>query len=117
VYIFNTPELTLFSATNIAAELLVPLLLLVFEIYHGVLQVMYRAGVIHASSVVGIDYYQGLTAHGVINAEASSLRSRSRPLSSMEQEAKAEQACSDGGKSFHISTAKNGFSRTCFWAS
>ena len=52
----------------ILAELLVPLLLLLFGIYHGVLQVMYRAGVIRASSVAGIDYYQGLTAHGVINA-------------------------------------------------
>ncbi|HWF12517.1 MAG TPA: cbb3-type cytochrome c oxidase subunit I [Candidatus Acidoferrales bacterium] len=52
----------------IVAELLVPLLLLIFGIYHGVLQVMYRAGVIHGSSVAGIDYYQGLTAHGVINA-------------------------------------------------
>src|ERR1700722_3836772 len=52
----------------ILTELLVPLLLLLFGIYHGVLQVMYRAGVIHASSVAGIDYYQGLTAHGVINA-------------------------------------------------
>lgn len=50
------------------AELLIPLLLLLFGIYHGVLQVMYRAGVIRASSFAGIDYYQGLTAHGVINA-------------------------------------------------
>jgi cytochrome c oxidase subunit 1 len=52
----------------ILTELLVPLLLLLFGIYHGVLQVMYRAGVIHADSVAGIGYYQGLTAHGVINA-------------------------------------------------
>jgi len=52
----------------ILTELLVPLLLLLFGIYHGVLQVMYRAGVIRAASVAGIGYYQGLTAHGVINA-------------------------------------------------
>ena len=52
----------------VLAELLIPLLLLLFGIYHGVLQVMYRAGVIRASSFAGIDYYQGLTAHGVINA-------------------------------------------------
>ena len=52
----------------ILTELLVPLFLLLFGIYHGVLQVMYRAGVIRASSVAGIGYYQGLTAHGVINA-------------------------------------------------
>lgn len=49
-------------------ELLLPLLLLIFGAYHGVLQVLYRAGVIRASSFGGIDYYQGLTAHGVINA-------------------------------------------------
>ena len=49
-------------------ELLLPLALLLFGTYHGVLQVMYRAGVIHASSFAGIEYYQGLTLHGVINA-------------------------------------------------
>jgi len=49
-------------------ELLLPLLLLVFGAYHGVLQVLYRAGVIRSTSFAGIDYYQGLTAHGVINA-------------------------------------------------
>ena len=54
--------------TIVLVELLVPLALLIFGAYHGVLQVMYRAGVIRASSVLGIDYYQGLTAHGVINA-------------------------------------------------
>src|SRR5690242_6356008 len=52
----------------ILAELLVPLLLLVFGIYHGVLQTLYRAGIIRASSFLGVEYYQGLTAHGVINA-------------------------------------------------
>lgn len=49
-------------------ELLVPLALLVFGAYHGVLQVMYRAGVLHATSFAGIEYYQGLTLHGIINA-------------------------------------------------
>ena len=52
----------------ILIELLVPLGLLLFGTYHGVLQVVYRAGVIRASSFGGIEYYQGLTAHGVINA-------------------------------------------------
>ncbi len=52
----------------ILAELLVPLALFIFGAYHGVLQVMYLSGVIRATSVAGIDYYQGLTAHGVINA-------------------------------------------------
>jgi len=49
-------------------ELLVPLALLIFGSYHGVLQVLYRAGVIRATSFLGIEYYQGLTLHGVINA-------------------------------------------------
>jgi cytochrome c oxidase subunit I len=52
----------------ILIELLVPLALLLFGTYHGVLQVLYRAGVIRATSFAGIEYYQGLTAHGVINA-------------------------------------------------
>jgi cytochrome c oxidase subunit 1 len=52
----------------ILVELLVPLALLIFGSYHGVLQVLYRAGIIRASSFAGIEYYQGLTAHGVINA-------------------------------------------------
>ena len=52
----------------VLVELLLPLLLLIFGTYHGVLQVLYRAGVIRATSFAGIDYYQGLTAHGVINA-------------------------------------------------
>ena len=52
----------------VLVELLLPLVLLLFGAYHGVLQVLYRAGVIRATSFAGIDYYQGLTAHGVINA-------------------------------------------------
>lgn len=52
----------------IIAQLVVPLLLLIFGIYHGVLQVFYRAGVLRSASFLGIEYYQGLTAHGVINA-------------------------------------------------
>jgi cytochrome c oxidase subunit 1 len=52
----------------ILIELLVPLALLVLGSYHGVLQVLFRAGVIRSSSFAGIEYYQGLTAHGVINA-------------------------------------------------
>lgn len=52
----------------ILIELLVPLGLLVLGAFHGVLQVMFRAGVIRATSFAGIGYYEGLTAHGVINA-------------------------------------------------
>jgi len=52
----------------IVLELLFPLALLLFGAYHGVLQVLYRAGVIRENSFLGIGYYEGLTAHGVINA-------------------------------------------------
>ena len=50
------------------SEIVFPILLLSFGIYHGVMQVLYRAGIIRADSFLGIDYYQGLTLHGVINA-------------------------------------------------
>jgi cytochrome c oxidase subunit I len=49
-------------------QLLLPLTLLTLGIYHGLMQVIYRAGVISASSMMKLDYYQGLTLHGVINA-------------------------------------------------
>ena len=52
----------------VLAGLFVPLGLLLLGTIHGVLQVMFRAGVIRANSFAGIEYYQGLTAHGVINA-------------------------------------------------
>ena len=52
----------------ILIELLVPLTLFIFGAYHGVMQVMYQSGVIRATSFAGIDYYEGLTAHGVINS-------------------------------------------------
>lgn len=52
----------------ILSEIVFPILLLIFGIYHGVMQVLYRAGIIKADSFLGIDYYQGLTLHGVINA-------------------------------------------------
>jgi cytochrome c oxidase subunit 1 len=49
-------------------ELGIPLTLLTIGIYHGLMQTVYRAGVIHQSSFAHLDYYQGLTLHGVINA-------------------------------------------------
>lgn len=42
--------------------------LLTLGIYHGLLQVLYRAGWIRSMSFLGLDYYQGLTLHGVVNA-------------------------------------------------
>ena len=49
-------------------ELGIPLALLTIGIYHGLMQVIYRAGVLHQSAFLKLDYYQGLTLHGVINA-------------------------------------------------
>lgn len=54
--------------TIILAQLLVPLSLFIFGAYHGVLQTLYLSGAIRATKFAGIDYYEGLTAHGVINA-------------------------------------------------
>ncbi len=49
-------------------ELGIPLALLSIGIYHGLMQTIYRAGVLQDSSFAKLDYYQGLTLHGVINA-------------------------------------------------
>ncbi|SHL36832.1 cytochrome c oxidase subunit 1 [Chitinophaga jiangningensis] len=61
-------QVSRFLRNTILVELFVPILLLTVGIYHGLMQVIYRAGVIHQSSVAKLDYYQGLTLHGVINA-------------------------------------------------
>ena len=52
----------------ILIELFLPISLLTLGIYHGLMQTIYRSGAIHQSSAVHLDYYQGLTLHGVINA-------------------------------------------------
>jgi len=49
-------------------ELGIPVSLLIIGIYHGLMQTIYRSGIIHQSSFAHLDYYQGLTLHGVINA-------------------------------------------------
>jgi len=49
-------------------ELGIPLALLSIGIYHGLMQVIYRAGVLHEAAFAKLDYYQGLTLHGVLNA-------------------------------------------------
>ena len=54
--------------TPIKVLLLFPMILLVVGIYHGLMQVLYRAGIIQSASFLGLGYYQGLTLHGVINA-------------------------------------------------
>ena len=48
--------------------IIIPTVLLVLGIYHGLLQVLYRAGLIQSTAFLGLEYYQGLTLHGVINA-------------------------------------------------
>jgi cytochrome c oxidase subunit 1 len=54
--------------TVILGEIIFPIVLLIFGIYHGLIQALYRAGIIKDMSFLGIEYYQGLTLHGVINA-------------------------------------------------
>jgi cytochrome c oxidase subunit 1 len=49
-------------------EIAFPMVLLVLGIITGLLQVLYRAGIIRADRFLGINYYQGLTLHGAINA-------------------------------------------------
>lgn len=49
-------------------ELILPIVLLILGIYNGLIQTLYRSGIIKDSSFLGIEYYQGLTLHGVINA-------------------------------------------------
>ena len=54
--------------TVILTGLFMPMTLFILGVYNGIMQTIYRAGIIHQSSVGGINYYQGLTMHGVINA-------------------------------------------------
>lgn len=49
-------------------ELAIPVTLLILGLYHGLIQTVYRAGVLQQSSFLKLEYYQGLTLHGVINA-------------------------------------------------
>jgi cytochrome c oxidase subunit 1 len=52
----------------ILIEIIFPIVLLVLGIYHGLMQVLYRAGIIRADRFLGLSYFQGLTLHGVVNA-------------------------------------------------
>lgn len=49
-------------------ELAIPVAMLTIGVYHGLMQTVYRAGVLKQASFAKLDYYQGLTLHGVINA-------------------------------------------------
>ena len=46
----------------------IPLVLLTLGIYHGLMQTLYRSGMISQTAFAALDFYQGLTLHGVINA-------------------------------------------------
>lgn len=52
----------------ILIEIVFPVILLVLGIYHGLMQVLYRSGMIHRTQFLGLEYFQGLTLHGVVNA-------------------------------------------------
>jgi cytochrome c oxidase subunit I len=52
----------------ILIEIIFPMVLLILGIYHGLMQVLYRAGMIRGSQFLGLSYFQGLTLHGVVNA-------------------------------------------------
>ncbi|MEJ7676621.1 MAG: hypothetical protein WKG06_01840 [Segetibacter sp.] len=43
-------------------ELAIPVALLILGLYHGLMQVIYRAGVLQQSSFLKLEYYQGLNA-------------------------------------------------------
>jgi cytochrome c oxidase subunit 1 len=62
---FTMPRL---SRILMTIEVILPLLLLILGIYHGFMQVLYRAGILQSSDFLGLGYYQGLTLHGVVNA-------------------------------------------------
>ena len=52
----------------ILIELIFPMVLLILGIYHGLMQVLYRSGIIRRREFLDLEYFQGLTLHGVINA-------------------------------------------------
>lgn len=54
--------------TTILIGIIMPVVLLILGVYNGIMQTLYRSGVLHQDSFAGINYYQGLTMHGIINA-------------------------------------------------
>lgn len=64
-YIFN------FSRSNKILNLtllIIPMVLLFIGVYGGLMQTLFRAGIVQSDPFVGGDYYKGLTFHGVLNA-------------------------------------------------
>ncbi len=57
------------SSKNLNSILLIiPMVLLFIGVYGGLMQTLFRAGIIQSDPFVGGDYYKGLTFHGVLNA-------------------------------------------------
>jgi len=63
-----TSKLSVFEKRLLIILLSVPLVLLSLGIYHGLMQTLYRSGMISQKAFAALDFYQGLTLHGVINA-------------------------------------------------
>lgn len=49
-------------------ELIVPIVLLMLGVWQGLMQTFHRSGIIKDTEFLGMEYYQGLTLHGVVNA-------------------------------------------------
>ncbi len=56
------------SKTLNSLLLIIPMVLLFIGVYGGLMQTLFRAGIIQSDPFVGGDYYKGLTFHGVLNA-------------------------------------------------
>ncbi len=56
------------SKTLNAVLIIIPMVLLFIGVYGGLMQTLFRAGIIQSDPFVGGDYYKGLTFHGVLNA-------------------------------------------------
>lgn len=65
---FDSLKLSAAHRRLVLFQLVLPVFLLTLGIYHGLIQTFYRAGWIKSNSFLGLEYYQGLTLHGVINA-------------------------------------------------
>ncbi|NBC03207.1 MAG: cytochrome C oxidase subunit I [Bacteroidetes bacterium] len=62
-----------FQFSNSAKKLnslliIIPMVLLFIGVYGGLMQTLFRAGIIQSDPFMGGDYYKGLTIHGVLNA-------------------------------------------------
>ena len=56
------------SKKLISVLVIIPMVLLFIGVYGGLMQTLFRAGIIQSDPFMGGDYYRGLTIHGVLNA-------------------------------------------------